>query len=144
MLGAENSFAITGKAGVFCEFVHGGAHEDVAFGGNTLDFAVLIVDDLNDLAAGLDRNDASGFAVDKDNVTDGDLVGRNDEKHFICAEAETGDVSKNALLNVVGLVAFAGSDGDIAVCRNLACTGLKLAEHAFEHFVYAVVKHSRL
>lgn len=37
MLGAENSFAITGKAGVFCEFVHGGAHEDVRPGGGEVD-----------------------------------------------------------------------------------------------------------
>lgn len=75
-------------------------------------------------------------------VTNGYLVGRDDEKHLVTdVEAEVGDVRERPLLHVVGLVPVAALDGHIAVHGKPAHAGSNLTEHAIEG-ILNVFKHN--
>lgn len=117
-------------------------HEDMPFGNDLLDGAVVVVDRGNDCRVFTDLHDSLGLPIVEDNIPHADL-GRRDDEHEVLPdfEAERGDIGQTTGLGIPGTIPVADFDGQIAVVRHAAAVRRDspegVSEEFFEHCLFS-------
>ena len=108
---------------------------------NILDGTVLIVENRNLVTR--DRTDTTRRTVHHDNVTDLDVVGRDNEEAVIAdIQGEIAVVDQTIALHVIALVSTTlSANGNLAVHGQSAHICADLAEHTVEHIGHST-KHT--